>query len=520
VTFTLPPNNRAPLSPGYITDQNNTANVLSGLGAATSVLNTAFAGGADPTGTAASDAAFLAAFASGADLITIPPGTYLLNGSVLPAMASANTVLRGAGPSATVINIGGSFTPAAAFSADADNCTITDMTIQGASATIAANPQCYGIQVRGRNVNLLNLRFLDVNGYCIKVINLNAAGSHQANHQPHIRNIWMEKCAGGIWLNGDGGDTIGAIMSGIHGNTIGGGTAANLDALRLENVFDVDIQNLASSVGSATSGHSIHLVGHCATVRVTGGDVGGFPVPVTSSGQCAVKIEDVSANHSTQVRFMNIAFQTHDTGVSIDGAAADIRFIGCDITDNNGDGVHLGGTGLDILFRGCKFANNGTAPPAATNVYDVNWTGTSHGQFDGCVFNSNIVAQGSAGVQNTANTTRNRVQFFPNSTFGGTGAAASNWFPANQAPRYVRAIGSSPGLAPRQPAIAASTAAVTNDTGFDCSVYIAGGTVTAVAVGGTAIASITSTPAYVRVPANQTVTLTYSVAPTWQWFGD
>lgn len=30
----------------------------------------------------------------------------------------------------------------------------------------------------------------------------------------------------------------------------------------------------------------------------------------------------------------------------------------------------------------------------------------------------------------------------------------------------------------------------------------------------------TVTPATVRVPAGQTITLTYSVAPTWVWFGD
>jgi hypothetical protein len=55
---------------------------------------------------------------------------------------------------------------------------------------------------------------------------------------------------------------------------------------------------------------------------------------------------------------------------------------------------------------------------------------------------------------------------------------------------------------------------------MDATVYIAGRTVSAVAVGGTAITAITATPAQVRVPVNQTVTLTYSSAPTWQWFGD
>lgn len=79
----------------------------------------------------------------------------------------------------------------------------------------------------------------------------------------------------------------------------------------------------------------------------------------------------------------------------------------------------------------------------------------------------------------------------------------------------------SPGFNPRghsmtQPAVPASGTAVTNTYGCDAMVYITGGTVTAVAVGGTATAL---TSGVFAVPAYQTITLTYSAAPTWQWFG-
>ena len=75
------------------------------------------------------------------------------------------------------------------------------------------------------------------------------------------------------------------------------------------------------------------------------------------------------------------------------------------------------------------------------------------------------------------------------------------------------------GSAVTQPAIAASGTAVTNTTQQDCTVFIVGGTVSAIAIGGTAT-GLTATPATVRVPSGQTITLTYTVAPTWQWFGD
>lgn len=73
------------------------------------------------------------------------------------------------------------------------------------------------------------------------------------------------------------------------------------------------------------------------------------------------------------------------------------------------------------------------------------------------------------------------------------------------------------GHAMTQPAVPASTTPITNTFGVDAEVHIAGGTVTVIAVGGVATGLTAGT---VRVPVGQTITLTYSVAPTWQWFGD
>ncbi|MER6350658.1 right-handed parallel beta-helix repeat-containing protein [Streptomyces sp. NPDC001634] len=69
-----------------------------------------------------------------------------------------------------------------------------------------------------------------------------------------------------------------------------------------------------------------------------------------------------------------------------------------------------------------------------------------------------------------------------------------------------------------QPAVPASGTSYTNTLNTDATVFVTGGTVTAVSVGGQATGL--TTPATVRVPAGQAITLTYSVAPTWVWFGD
>lgn len=89
---------------------------------------------------------------------------------------------------------------------------------------------------------------------------------------------------------------------------------------------------------------------------------------------------------------------------------------------------------------------------------------------------------------------------------------------ANAVPTIRNNVGVNPvGHLSAQPAVPASGTAYTNVTGYDCTAYVTGGTVTAVAVGGTST-GLTSGP--FRVPAGSTITLTYSVAPTWQWFGD
>ena len=73
-----------------------------------------------------------------------------------------------------------------------------------------------------------------------------------------------------------------------------------------------------------------------------------------------------------------------------------------------------------------------------------------------------------------------------------------------------------------QPAVPASGTALTNFSGVDCMVYIATlGGLTAVAVGGVALPGAPAVGSAYRVPAGQTITLTWATtAPTWSWFGD
>lgn len=67
-----------------------------------------------------------------------------------------------------------------------------------------------------------------------------------------------------------------------------------------------------------------------------------------------------------------------------------------------------------------------------------------------------------------------------------------------------------------KPAIPASTVTATNTTKRAMFVEVTGGTVTAVKVDGVTVGARVSGSFYVR--PNSTIALTYSVAPTWQWF--
>ena len=64
------------------------------------------------------------------------------------------------------------------------------------------------------------------------------------------------------------------------------------------------------------------------------------------------------------------------------------------------------------------------------------------------------------------------------------------------------------------PGVPASGTAVTNTTGVDVMVYVTGGTVTEIAVGATATGIVGGG---VYLAAGQTITLTYSAAPSWTW---
>lgn len=73
------------------------------------------------------------------------------------------------------------------------------------------------------------------------------------------------------------------------------------------------------------------------------------------------------------------------------------------------------------------------------------------------------------------------------------------------------------------PAVPATTVAVKNSTGRPVTVFIKGGTLTVITLGGVATGISAAAPAgsahSIPLAINQTIAITYTVAPTWVWVG-
>jgi hypothetical protein len=120
MAYTIPPDTRAAGQLNHITDHNNITDVLTGLGAGFSILNTAFAGGADPAGVADSTGAINATVTAAVAAkrpVLIPGGTYKITSALnwrIPGLqvigdGSAVTTISQATANTPVIQVAGQY---------------------------------------------------------------------------------------------------------------------------------------------------------------------------------------------------------------------------------------------------------------------------------------------------------------------------------------------------------------------------------------------------------------------------
>lgn len=367
-------------------------------------------------------------------VVYFPPGNYVVNSATVITLP-ANVVLRGAGPGASTITIGASFSGAQAINVTGINAGLEGLTIRGASSTTTSNPVAFGVaSVNNQNLRIHNCAFRFINGYAIKAwgdTTTTTAGGTTL-HGGTITSTSIESCAGGIHIKTTNGGSISNVWPAnfritdlySRSNGVSTGGSANLDCVRIEDSGDIIMENVFIWMGqtSAGTGVALRVVGKCAATFITNLDALG---PVTGPN---VSIEG-NANGSPQnVQITGGVIQQGSVGINIQDAATQVRLVSMRILNNQTHGATVSTTGPAIYFDGCFFSVNGQG--ATGSNYDLNWSGTTTGFVTNCRFASPIVTIGTAGVQQSVNITAGQNVRFFDADFQGTGAAQANWFTA------------------------------------------------------------------------------------------
>src|SRR5260221_8047129 len=446
--------------------------------------------------------AIAAAGAAGGGIVEFPPGIYQVSSPL--TLSTAQVRLRGCGLASWIRPTAG-FTGAQVILITANFCGVLDLQIQGTSGTYSSNPAANGIQITGAVGTLLqNLYIQAINGWAVQ----SSATAGQANFNTVMSNVRACQGAQGFHLLG----VTGSGFNGVHFlRDCYANQTENGDCYFFEDVHDVVVSNILGET-AAGSGNSINIKGACASIYLSNADIGPFPGPATAA---TVLIESGTNGAPTQIAINGGIIEGGSTGVNIT-AGTNIQIANCHIYNCGTFGVNLSGACDAILVTGCLFEANGSA--GTTGRYDLITVTSGHVEITGCYF---ATPQGStAGKTNNAIFSSTGTVYVQGCAFYGTGYTSANIFGSN--PTVVR---NCPGLNPigaiTAPTIGASPFAAPIQN-FDMTVYIVGGTVSVISVGGVATGFTLAAggQATVRVPAGQALAITYTAAPTWKWFGD
>lgn len=212
---------------------------------------------------------------------------------------------------------------------------------------------------------------------------------------------------------------------------------------------------------------------------------------------------------STQI---NAATNTFSSGFYLDGDhVRNIRFIGAQALFNNQHGFHIEKAAKVALVE-CSFGS------------ETHGNGRS-GYGNGLYFGPNAVgctvSGGSAEENHDYGISSNPsassiiitgIKLFAN----GVGAVLPGTFGGSRIGRDISGFSPLSGVA-TTPSFPATGTAVTNNTGFDCTVTIFTGTVSAIYVDGSYC--FNKTDVTLTVKAGSTITIDYTVQPLWKWLG-
>jgi hypothetical protein len=445
-----------------------------------------------------------------AGVATLQPGTFLVNGSSAFVLSSVGSALKGAGKGATKITIGSSFSASQFISITADRCSVSDLSIVGASSTVTSNPVVDAIHSSGvQGSHFENLFFQYINGWMIDP----QGGSSRAAVDTFITNVTGRNCAAGVRLLGvTGSNFLGEyFVDNLQLQQMGAssGSRANLDAFLVQDVSDVVANNINIGTTSGTIGAAIHVNGACATIKMNNVDVGSQ----TAAGVTAAILIDSGTNGSpTDVSILNGGAEGGVAVCRVD-AGNDIVLNGLRLHQGYTSGLVVNGG--DVRAFACSMSSNNQSGGTG---YDIDTSAMTGGQakFIGCQTESAIGIATPGQVTNPVNTSNHA--YYNDCFFVGTGTTPSNVF--NGTPqRAVNCLGHNPR--------GQVTATSIGTSPFTPSAYQTPLNIIFTAINGMtdfAINGVSVGLPGVRVPyyigVRQAVTVTYSgTPPTWLWFG-
>lgn len=374
--------------------------------------------------TAAISSAITAASVNGG-IVLFPAGSYLVNSGTGLSISGAGVVLKGSGASNTQVLIGSGFTGTSLFTFTNNYGTVRDITIAGSNGTVTSNPAAHGVTANGaQTFRVFNATFLNINGYGIRAIGTASTTLHGGM----IVDTKIQSCAGGVYILSDNTNTAANFtISNLFTRFLGvtSGANANLDGVHIEDSWDVLVNNCIAWMNATTggTGSAFRVKGNCAATFIMNLDALG-----PQTGTSNVSIEAGTNGSPQNVQITGGVIQQGGVGLTVSGAATQVRIASVRFINNQTHGAVISTTGPAVYLDSIFFSGNG-AGATGTN-YDLDWTGTTTGFVTNCRFASPIVAVSSPGVQQSVNIASGQNVRFFNADFQGTGNAIANWFTA------------------------------------------------------------------------------------------
>lgn len=412
--------------------------------------------------------------------------------------------------------------------------------------------------------------FVDVSEYGAKLDGVtddtaavNAAiTSHKSQGVIYIPQGKTCLCNGPITIPSDA--WLLTIIGGGYGSVLKLGSANNLIEFQAgssgEALTNVAICDLTLDGGGQASGDLIHLVGHSNAklrgLRLQGLTTAGNGIYVAGNG--------TDSNHDTHIEDIYFDFTTGNACIYLDSTAADVLIDGCIsecasgttycIYGNNCGGIqmsncHWSNAKTNVMYlngaqKYYQFVNvnfdsagqdlvviDGSANAANNTMFDMCKFFNIAATFAGVLLNGGLATAPGAYVNTISNSiwdcaattsfcvkeTGSQVNqtLIRGGEFQGNPATPFNLEGWNS--RITDVYGYNPvGLLPAPPAVPASGTAQENSFKVPCRVCVSGGTVTNVDINGTGTGL---TSGQFLLDVGDTITLTYSAAPSWTWFG-